>query len=162
MSRRTHFFLSEYCRFLKMWAVLAIRCSTLNNLDDDWWSFMLMTLIRSRLQGRELKQFSCVQVQDHLRFIDFTSEREAYMRFLCVRLFYESYVCSADPRLLGALRKTVSLPGGGGGGGGRCVEEWMKRICPCFTPSRIALAEGARETVSLHGMLSSRFFFFFF
>ncbi len=37
----------------------------------------------------------------------------------------------------------------------------MKRICPCFTPSRIALAEGARETVSLHGTLSIRFFFFF-
>ncbi len=33
----------------------------------------------------------------------------------------------------------------------------MKRICPCFTPSRIALAEGARETVSLRGT----FFFFF-
>ncbi len=31
----------------------------------------------------------------------------------------------------------------------------------CFTPSRIALAEGARETVSLRGMLSTRFFFFF-
>ncbi len=37
----------------------------------------------------------------------------------------------------------------------------MKRICPCYTPSRIALAEGARETVSLRGMLSARFFFFF-
>ncbi len=57
---------------------------------------------------------------------------------------------SADPSLLGALRKTVSLG----------VEEWMKRICPCYTPSRIALAEGARETVSLRGTLSARFFFF--
>ncbi len=38
----------------------------------------------------------------------------------------------------------------------------MKRICPCYTPSRIALAEGARETVSLRGKLSTRFFFFFF
>ncbi len=37
---------------------------------------MLMILIRSRLQGRELKPVNCVQVQDHLRFIDFTSERE--------------------------------------------------------------------------------------
>ncbi len=36
----------------------------------------------------------------------------------------------------------------------------MKCICPCFTPSRIALAEGARETVSLRGTLSARFFFF--
>ncbi len=46
--------------------------------------------------------------------------------------------------------------------GGVGVEEWMKRICPCFTPSRIALAEGARETVSLRGMLSTRFFYLFF
>ncbi len=30
------------------------------------------------------------------------------------------------------------------------------------TPSRIALAEGAREAVSLHRKLSTRFFFFFF
>ncbi len=30
---------------------------------DDWLIFyMLMTLIRSRLQGRELKPFNCVQV----------------------------------------------------------------------------------------------------
>ncbi len=29
----------------------------------------------------------------------------------------------------------------------------------CFTSSRIALAEGARETLSLLGMLSTRFFF---
>ncbi len=32
----------------------------------------------------------------------------------------------------------------------------MKRICPCFTPSRITLAEGARETVSLGGTLSTQ------
>ncbi len=51
---------------------------------------------------------------------------------------------------------------GGGGGGGGVVEEWMKRICPCYTPSRIALAEGARETVSLRGKLSTCFFFFCF
>ncbi len=52
--------------------------------------------------------------------------------------------------------------GGGGGGGGWGVEEWMKHICPCFSLSRIALAEGAREAVSLRGTLSTRFFFFFF
>ncbi len=34
-------------------------------------------------------------------------------------------------------------PYGGGGGW-----EWMRCICPCFTRSRIALAESARETVS--------------
>ncbi len=54
--------------------------------------YMLMTLIRSRLQGRELKPFSCAQVQDHLRFMDFTSERDAYVCFLYVRSFYESHV----------------------------------------------------------------------
>ncbi len=36
----------------------------------------------------------------------------------------------------------------------------MKRICPCFTPSRIALTESARETVSSAAhTLSTRFFF---
>ncbi len=29
------------------------------------------------------------------------------------------------------------------------MNEWMKCICPCFTPSRIALTESAREIVSL-------------
>ncbi len=37
-------------------------------------------------------------------------------------------------------------PAGGGGAGG--LKEWMKRICLCFTPSRITLIESARETVS--------------
>ncbi len=37
----------------------------------------------------------------------------------------------------------------------------MKRICPCFTPFRIALAEGARETGSLRGTLSTFLGFFF-
>ncbi len=41
---------------------------------------MLMKLIMSRSQA-ELKPFSCVKVQDHLRFIDFTTERDVYMRF---------------------------------------------------------------------------------
>ncbi len=46
--------------------------------------------------------FSCSQVQDDLRFIDFTSDREAYVRFLCVCSFYESHICiferlSKDP-----------------------------------------------------------------
>ncbi len=65
------------------------------------------------------------------------------------------YLHSADPRLLGALRKTVCVCVWGGGGGVRdgCgdvgMKEWLKRTCPCFTPSRIALKESARETVSL-------------
>ncbi len=44
--------------------------------------------------------------------------------------------------------------------GGARMKEWMKRICPCFTPSRIALAESVRETVSLPriGTLSTLFF----
>ncbi len=57
------------------------------------------------------------------------------------------------------MQNCVAGRGGGGVGGGGGVEEWMKRICPCYTPSRIALAEGARETVSLRGTLSTRFFF---
>ncbi len=58
----------------------------------------------------------------------------------------------------GPYAKLCRRPGGGGGVG---VEKWMKHICPCFTPSRIALAEGARETVSLRGTLSTHYFFFF-
>ncbi len=54
------------------------------------------------------------------------------------------------------------MGGWGDGGVGGGVEEWLKRICPCLTPSRIALAEGARETVSLRGKLSARFYFIYF
>ncbi len=41
------------------------------------------------------------------------------------------------------------------------LKEWMKRVCPCFSPSRIALTESAREKVSLSqlGKLSTRLFF---
>ncbi len=53
---------------------------------------MLMTLIRSCLQGRDLKPLNCAQVQDNLRFKDFTSERDAYARFLFIRSFYESNI----------------------------------------------------------------------
>ncbi len=53
---------------------------------------MLMTLSRSLLQGRELKPFIYAQVQDQLRFIDFISERDTFVRFLCIRSFCESHV----------------------------------------------------------------------
>ncbi len=68
---------------------------------------------------------------------------------LCVTLICGDWSdwSSADPRLLGALRKTVS--GGGGGLVGWDGWEWMRCICLCLTPSGIALAESARETVSL-------------
>uniref|UniRef100_A0A8C2GXP4 Transmembrane protein 200A n=1 Tax=Cyprinus carpio TaxID=7962 RepID=A0A8C2GXP4_CYPCA len=42
--------------------VLAARCSKLKNLVYDCDLLILMTLIRSRLQGRKLKPFSCAQV----------------------------------------------------------------------------------------------------
>ncbi len=51
---------------------------------------MLMTLITSRLQGREMKPLICAQ--DNLRFIDFISEIDMYMRFLYMRSFSESHV----------------------------------------------------------------------
>ncbi len=54
--------------------------------------YMLIILIRSHLQGRELKLLNFAQVQDHLRFIEFTSERDAYVRFLFVPSFYESHI----------------------------------------------------------------------
>ncbi len=62
---------------------------------------------------------------------------------------------SQSYRLLGALCKTVST------GGVRVVmNKWVKCICLCFTPSRVTLAESARETVFLPrlAMLSARFF----
>ncbi len=37
---------------------------------------------------------------------------------------------------------------------------WMKRICPCFTPSRIVLTESARETVSSAARYAFNSFFF--
>ncbi len=58
---------------------------------------------------------------------------------------------SADPRHLGALRRTVSLVWGGGGGVGR--------ICPSFTRSRITLVESAHL---FHGSICFQLFFFFF
>ncbi len=50
---------------------------------------------------------------------------------------------SADPRLQGALCKTTAAGGGGE------MKEWMKRICPCFSPSQIALVKSTREIVSI-------------
>ncbi len=65
---------------------------------------------------------------------------------------------SAAPSRLGALyTKHTVLPAGGGEGNlGFGMKEWRKRICPCFTPSRIALTDSSRETVSL-----PQFFVFF-
>ncbi len=54
--------------------------------------YMLMTLIRSRLQGRELKTLICVQVQDNLPICKSAFERVQYVHFLYVRSFYESQV----------------------------------------------------------------------
>ncbi len=62
---------------------------------------------------------------------------------------------SADPRHLGALRRTVSLVSEGGGGG---MKEWMKRICPSFTRSRITLVESAHL---FHGSICFQLFFLF-
>ncbi len=58
--------------------------------------YMLMILIRSRLQGRELKPFICTQVQDHLQFIDFKSNRDASVRYLYVRSFFYTYTYSRN------------------------------------------------------------------
>ncbi len=60
-------------------------------------------------------------------------------------------IARANPRFLGALYMQ------------NCdwvvMNELMKHICPCFTPSQITLAESARETLSLPllVMISTRF-----
>ncbi len=62
--------------------------------------YMLMILIRSSLQGRELKEeLNCAQVQDHLRFIDFTSERDAYARKIKFRMVSAQHFINESPHL---------------------------------------------------------------
>ncbi len=69
LSRDTHF----YCRSIAVF-FLNVSCSKL------WW-LVICYVIMSHLQGRELKPFNCMQSQDHLWFIDFTSEIHAiYVR----------------------------------------------------------------------------------
>ncbi len=46
--------------------------------------------------SRELKPFNCVQVQDHLWFIDFTSERDAYGTFSVRTLILFAYAYSRN------------------------------------------------------------------
>ncbi len=54
---------------------------------------MILILIRGRLQGGDLTPVSCAQFQDHLRFINVTSGREAYARvFVCTFVFSESHL----------------------------------------------------------------------
>ncbi len=67
------------------------------------------------------------------------------MELLSCIIFVKS---SADPRLLGELRQTLSPAGGSWV---ECCDwdERMDETCLCFTPSRITLMESARETVSL-------------
>ncbi len=51
------------------------------------------TVIRGRLQGGDLTPVSCAQFQDHLRFINVTSGREAYARvFVRTFVFSESHL----------------------------------------------------------------------
>ncbi len=82
------------------------------------------------------------------KICEFESNKLLYEQSDTWNIYIYIYIYSADPRLMGALRKT------GGGGGGV-----VKRICPCFTPSRIALTESARETLSSAARTLSTVFF---
>ncbi len=55
---------------------------------DDWWYFMLMTLIRSRLQAESWNHSIVHKFKIICDFIDFTSERDAYVRFLCAFILW--------------------------------------------------------------------------
>ncbi len=70
-------------------------------------------------------------------------------------LLFLLLIPSADPRLLGALRKTVW-----GGGWMKCMKEWMKCICPnCFeSRSRKAL----EKQYLFRGSVCFQLVFFFF
>ncbi len=52
---------------------------------------MLITFNRWRLQGGALKPFNCSQFEEYFEFINFTSERKAYVNFLCIRSFSEPH-----------------------------------------------------------------------
>ncbi len=68
-------------------------------------------------------------------------------------------MCSADPRLLGALRKTVS-PAGGGGGGGALRNGWN-----VFVRVTLRLESRSRKALEKQYLFAVSFqlvFFFFF
>ncbi len=67
---------------------------------------------------------------------------------------------SADPRLLGALCKTVSGGGGGGGGGGG-VRMDETHLSVFHSVSNRARGKRSRNSISSAARISSRFFFFF-
>lgn len=58
--------------------------------------YILMTLIRGRLQSRDLKPFSYAQFQDHLQFIHPTSGREVKAHFCVYNHFSESHACTSE------------------------------------------------------------------
>ncbi len=65
--------------------------------------------------------------------------------------------CSADPRLLEALRKTENR----GGVDERMDEMHLSVRLLSFTPSQIALTESVRETVFLPWLYALNLFLFF-
>ncbi len=76
-------------------------------------------------------------------------------RRLCPPEVESSVGCSADPRLLGALRKTVS-----GWGGGMRMDEMHLSVF--HSVSNRAHGKRSRNSISSAARISSRFFFFFF
>ncbi len=85
LNRHTHFF----------------SCSSTAGFENVLF-LLSSVLLNQRIWTMTGDTFSCSQVQDDLRFIDFTSDREAYVHFLCVCSFYESHICiferlSKDP-----------------------------------------------------------------
>ncbi len=101
----------------------------------------------------------CLTYWQHLKCKHYICEQQvilSHFKFIECGIHGNNW-CSEPVLILGfwgPYAKLCRRPGGG------VVEEWMKRICPCYTPPRIALALGARETVSLRGTLSARFIFF--
>ncbi len=95
LSRYSHFSLWQKVAFLQVFGNLSNSCLLpfSSKRFGSWLVLyrMLMTFNRWRLQGGDLKPFNCAQFEEYFEFINFTSERKAYVHFLCIRSFSESH-----------------------------------------------------------------------
>ncbi len=78
-----------------------------------------------------------------------------HLQYVLLLLLYMFILLCILPHYIQCRSLTSGDPTQNWGGGGVGMKEWMKRICLCFTPSWIALAESARETFLTLGFFVS-------